>query len=163
MHKKGIIRLEKKVGTQLKYHTRYQLCTWYVFVKKDRLGTRTAPAAATAVLYSNLREYLVIVSHPNCCAGYIEIAAAQELVYHLHQRRCCRHCCLPSCPKPFSQQQPVCNTSCHALLHRYPTVNYAWFVLRWVQNLLLHHPLILIQFITNRRRLRNNALNRFVY
>ena len=38
-------------------------------------------AAATAMLYSNLQEYLEIVSHPNSYAGYIEIAAAQQLLY----------------------------------------------------------------------------------
>ena len=53
-----------------------------VYESKDRLGIRMPPATpATAMLYSSLEEYLEIVSHPNSYAGYIEIAAAQQLLY----------------------------------------------------------------------------------
>lgn len=47
---------------------------------KNRLGTRNAPAAATAMLYISLQEYLEAVSHSNSCVSCIEIAAAQELL-----------------------------------------------------------------------------------
>ena len=50
---------------------------------KDRLGT--APAnAATAVLYIRLQQCLeILLSHPNPYAGYIEIAAAHQLLYNI--------------------------------------------------------------------------------
>ena len=53
-----------------------------VYGCKGRLGTRMVPAAAaTAMLYSSLQEHLEIVSHPSSYASYIDIAAAQQLLY----------------------------------------------------------------------------------
>ena len=62
-------------------YTSKRIYTTFVGEYHGRLGTPMPPAAAaTAVLYSSLQEHSAIVSHPNSCAGCIEIAAAKQLL-----------------------------------------------------------------------------------
>ena len=119
---------------------------------KDRFGTRTAPAAAaTVMLYSSLKEYLEIVSHPNSYAGYIEIAAAQLLYNNIFFNVVVAGTAVfhPITNPPLDNKHVIRVYHPHAmhfptLPHR-PTLNSAWYVLRRVQNPFLRHLRILIK------------------
>ena len=91
IQKKEIIRLENEVGTTRKIN--HVVCILWIKIAKvlecpPPLLQQINTAAA---------------SHPN--RSRLAIISITE---HSHQSRRCQHCCLPSCPKPSSQQWTPC-------------------------------------------------------
>ena len=114
---------------------------------KDRFGTRTAPAAAaTVMLYSSLKEYLEIVSHPNSYAGYIEIAAAQQLLDDISINVVVAGTAVfPPVPNPPLNNKKALYVTYdpHAMHYCALPPRSAWYVLRRTKKSFLRHLLIL--------------------
>ena len=103
-------------------------------------------AAATAMLYSSVQGHSALVSHPNFYAGYIEIAAAQQLLDDISINVVVAGTAVfPPVPNPPLNNKKALYVTYdpHAMHYCALLPRSAWYVLRRTKKSFLRHLLIL--------------------